>query len=187
VAICDKCGLAYGENYPPDQRYHRRRHDVFVNGPKIDLSDGVHLVLPTSPLRHRKAAQTAAGIFQWEMKYDFSAYHATSRDDFKRNRTRALIYVLAGRVVGLLVGREWRCRFYRTLPNEKAEERPETQCLRLDVVWVAEPKRRQGIGRCLVSDFLAELADLPLAVQPPISDGGRALLRSLGLTGFWIG
>jgi GNAT superfamily N-acetyltransferase len=185
--MCDKCGLAYGESYPPDQRYHRRRHDVFVNGPKIDLSDGVHLVLPTSPLRNRKAAQTAAGIFRWEMQYDFLAYRATGRDDFKRNHTRALIYVLAGRVVGLLVGREWRCRFYLTLPNEKAEERPETQCLRLDVVWVSEPKRWQGIGRRLVIDFLARLGGLPLGVQPPISDAGKAVLRALGLTEFWIG
>lgn len=186
MPTCEKCGLTYAEDDQSDRRYHNKRHDVYVNGPKVDLQDGVHLLSPGDPLRHRKAAEQAARVFSLEMKYDFPAYCATDRSDFANNGTRAVVYVMAGRLVGLLVHREWRCCSYLRVSSEKVKARPETRCLCLDIVWVSATTRRRGIGRRLVSTFLENLGDLPLAVLTPISDAGMALLSSFRLTGFWI-
>lgn len=170
-----------------DRRYHAKKHDLFTNGPKVNLASGVHLIRPASPLGFRRAAEDAAHIFQWQMKYDVRAYSATDRESFRKHKTLAAVYVVKKRVVGLLVERDWHCRFRVCLSTEKVEERTETICRRVDIVWVLESKRRQGIGKALLTDFVSRLAHKPLAVQLPMSQDGRALMRSLGIDQFWAG
>lgn len=184
---CETCGLLYSEADAADRRYHAKKHDLFINGPKVKVASGVHLVRPASPLHLRRAAEDAAHIFQWEMKYDVRAYSATDHRSFRKHKSLAVVYVAANRVVGLLVERDWHCRFQVRLSTEKVEERTETICRRVDIVWVLESQRRQGIGKALLTDFVSRLADRPLAVQLPISQDGRALVRSFGIDQFWTG
>ena len=46
--------------------------------------------------------------------------------------------------------------------------------------------RSRGIGKKLLTEFIGKLENKPLGVQWPISPDGERLLRSLGLTEFWI-
>lgn len=182
---CETCGLQYSES-PSDKRYHSKVHDTFVNGPRVDLSRGVHLIVPESPLKQREAVDEAARLFQSEMGYDFTSYCSISDDDFREHQTWASIYVCNSRIVGLLIERDWECTAQYSLSSNAIEKQPETLCRRLEVVWVLTSQRKKGIGKKLMEEFLQRL-QRPLAVQMPISADGQSLLRSLGLADFWVG
>jgi GNAT superfamily N-acetyltransferase len=186
--ICPICGLCYADDYPPDVRSHKKFHDLHVNGPKTKLPNGLHLVLPKSPLSHRNAAQAAAVLFKRELHFDFPSYWATSKDDFRDHRTVASIYVEDGRVVGLLVERDWGCIYKLRLGDDHyGDEQPEIECRRLDVIWVLKSYRGKGVGKLLLRSFVGRNTDKPLAVQVPISDDGQRLLRTFQWTEFWVG
>lgn len=103
MPTCELCGFVYGKD--PNMRSHLKAHDKFVNGPETALRDGIHLILPKSPLRDRRAAENAAKIFRQEMHYDKVCYYADAPGDFRKCKTSASIYVMNSRVVGLLAGR----------------------------------------------------------------------------------
>lgn len=119
--ICSVCGLHYLENYPPDVRYHKKVHDLHVNGPKIVLPDGLHLIVPKSPLPHRRATEQAALLFKHELRFDFSTYCAIDTEDFRQHRAIASTYVSQSRVVGFLVERDVQCAHQYRLGDEKLE------------------------------------------------------------------
>ena len=185
--ICLICGLCYVDDYPPDVRYHKKFHDLHVHGPKVKLRNGLHLILPKSPLPHRRAAQEASILFKRELHFDFPSYVATSKDDFRQHNTIASICVDAERAVGLLVERDSSCTRQLRLGDERySDEEPETGCRSLDVIWVISSHRGKGIGKQLLKSFIERNADKPMAVQVPISEDGERLLRSFQLTQFWV-
>jgi GNAT superfamily N-acetyltransferase len=185
--ICPVCGLCYAYDFPPDVRYHKRFHDVHVSGPKIKLPNGIHVVYPRSPMSQRRVAGEAARLFRREMKYDICSYYAESSDDFRKYNTTAWLFVSEGRAVGVLIGRDYECTLQFRLDNRAlSKEMPETLCRSLEIAWVLASHRNRGIGKQLLTAFLGKLESKPLAVQWPLSPDGERLLRSLGLTEFWI-
>lgn len=92
-----------------------------------------------------------------------------------------------GRAVGLLVGREYQCSLLFKLDDKaSSKEMPDTLCRSLEIAWVLASHRNRGVGKKLLTKFVARLESKPLAVQWPISSDGERLLRSLGLMEFWV-
>jgi GNAT superfamily N-acetyltransferase len=184
--VCSVCGLLYDSSTPADARHHKKFHDVYVNGPKTKLPDGIHCILPKSPFAHRLVAQEVARSCSRECSF-LLQYYANASEDFRAYKTTAFLYVAEGRAVGILVGREYSCSLLFRL-NDRASslEMPETLCCNLEVAWVLESHRNRGIGKKLLTEFIAKLDGKPFGVQWPISPDGERLLRSLRLTEFWI-
>ena len=106
--VCPVCGLLYDSCIPADIRYHKEFHDIYVNGPKTKLPDGVHIIHPKSPFAHRLVAQEAARSCSRECHF-LLQYYADAPEDFRNYKTTAFLYVSNKRAVGLLVGREYPC------------------------------------------------------------------------------
>lgn len=75
--ICPICGLLFASDILADVRHHKKFHDVHVNGPKTKMPEGIHLILPHSPLRDRLVAQEAASLLSRELNFRLP-YCATS-------------------------------------------------------------------------------------------------------------
>jgi hypothetical protein len=184
--VCPVCGLLYDNSLRADVRYHKEFHDIYVNGPKTKLPDGIHIILPKSPFAHRLVAQETARACSRECHF-LLQYHAATSEDFRKHKTTAFLYVSNGRAIGLLVGREYSCSLlFRLNDRASSQEMPETLCRNLEVAWVLASHRNRGIGKQLLTKFMGQLEGKPLGVQYPISPDGERLLRSLGLTEFWI-
>ncbi len=184
MTTCKLCGLSYSLKKASDIRCHRKVHDMFENGPHVELPDGIHLVVPESPLAYRRAAEAAAEIFQWEIKNDFPCYRATDKKDFREHRTSISLYVASRRVIGFLVERDCQGSVYYSLHKYSKKKSPKTLCRRLDTVWVINSQRRKGIAKRLATDFLQRL-DKPLAIRLPIPYEAKHLLRSSQITEFY--
>ena len=114
-------------------------------------------------------------------------YYANAPEDFRLYKTTAFLYVTAGRAVGILVGREYPCSLlFRLNDRASSQEMPETLCRSLEIAWVLASHRNRGVAKKLLTEFMARLEGKPLAVQLPLSANGERLLRSLGLTEFWV-
>src|SRR5438445_3016710 len=159
--VCPVCGPLYDSSIPADKREHKKFHDVYVNGPKTKLTDGIHIILPKSPLAHRLVAQATAMSCSRECRF-LLQYYAVAPEDFLKYKTTAFLYVSNGRAVGILVGREYSCSLlFRLNDRASSQEMPETLCHNLEVAWVLSSHRNRVIGKQLLTEFRRLLEGKP--------------------------
>lgn len=198
LEACPDCGLGYAHGYGPDERYHRRVHDVAINGPRTKVADGWHFITYQSRMSVQRLAQAAASLARYDTGYDFVSYCGVKKklDEFK---TIAVIRVLDGRVSGLLVSRERKCEYkvsldtfredrlesWRPTKGEHVEPHPRRA---VDMIWVVKKRRRQGLGSGLLKALAEHCQVRPedIAHMTPFREDALKLWRGYGLSTLYI-
>lgn len=191
---CEVCGMSFAPDYGPDMREHRRYHEEYVNGVKLQPLrndqvlydvDGFRVthVPPTAPVVHRRRAERVGRRANRETHYDFGVYQAGSEANADYN-----IQVFIGhrqeRGVALLVlsrrRHGWRATwtdYDLHRPPKKITERREGWTV--DFVWVLPKHRGQGLASrlLLVATAWAGASVTELAWQTPFEDAGARFVR----------
>jgi ribosomal protein S18 acetylase RimI-like enzyme len=195
---CAGCGWSYVQGYARDERFHRKKHDEVVNGSKAALPDGCHFLTHSSPIKHQRLAQAAAGVAQHETEYDIISFYAIKKK-FDEDGTIVAISVREARVCGYMVSRERLCQHTARLQDFAddgfgcwrpiaATEVEQHRRRALDMVWVLNAKRRRGIARELVQALAhhCQMEVRDLAHMTPFRADALHLWRALGLDNIFI-
>jgi GNAT superfamily N-acetyltransferase len=204
IRSCDDCGLTFALDVPADVRLHRRRHDSWRHGVRRRtlagdplvvgnaLPDGYQLTVcgPQAPRRLQDFAVTVARLANRETRYDFGVYHP--RDRWSREQDVHGVLAWHGdRAIGFLRAERREDEAYlvwtgdRPIPWRPARPPRWT----IGFLWIHHAHRRRGLGRALVA-AAAALAGIPVSEvgwNPPFTEAGAALARSLCPDGVWLG
>ncbi len=195
---CQECGLDYVRGSRSDERNHKKFHDRVVNGCKTKLPDGCHIVTHRSDIAMQKLAEAAASEALHETKYDHISFYADKKV-FDAEKTIAVITVSNGRVCGLVVSRERDCEckaqlqdfkqnhlhFWRPTKADKVQPQKRRA---LDMIWVLNSNRRQGVARRMVQ-ALAEHCKMKvgdLGHVTPFSEDALRLWQGFKLSTIYL-
>ncbi|CAM5608821.1 GNAT family N-acetyltransferase [Streptomyces hirsutus] len=106
-----------------------------------------------------------------------------------KDNARAYLLKANGHVVGYLVAHDTdHHRPWDLVDESPLGDADDTLRPRIDLVWVADAYRRQGVGATLVQaladDFGSPVAEVSWST--PISRSGRHLARRLSPSGIWV-
>ncbi|MCP3820320.1 ESCO1/2 family N-acetyltransferase [Streptomyces sp. A3M-1-3] len=186
------CGMSLRESGNGD-RAHTAHHAAWALGTRVPknlewLSD-LAVVTTQSPIAWRRLTYKVARMPQRENHYDFPSWSHLGEPEVTPDNVRAYLLKANGYVIGYLTAhdpnehRRWDLIDGSPYGDEDGTLRPS-----IDLIWVADAYRRQGVGatlvRALAADFGCEVADV--SWSSPISDAGRRLARRLSPEGIWI-
>lgn len=185
------CGMRREE--PSEDGRHSAHHMAWALGipvPKsLDWWGDLAVVTTQSPIAWRKLAYRVGRMPQRENRYDFNSWSHLSEPEQSPDNNRAYLLKANGYVIGYLAAHDtsehsrWNLMADSPRGDQDLTLRP-----RIDLIWVANAYRRNGLGALLVQslaeEFGCQIADVSWST--PISDAGQALARQLSPGGVWI-
>jgi hypothetical protein len=201
---CEDCRLHFAPNIPADVRRHRRRHDSWRRGVRRTtlagdplvvgdaLPDGYQLTVcgPQAPRRVQDFAVTVGRLANRETRYDFGVYHP--RETWTRDHDVHVLLTWHGdRAIGFLRAEQREDEAYTLWTGDRQIAlRPAVPPRwTIGFIWIHHAHRRRGLGRALVA-AAGELGGVPVSEvgwNPPFTEAGEALARSLCPDGVWLG
>lgn len=187
-----RCGMRLEADWGHAET-HAVHHAVWSFGVQVPRNlewlDDLAVVTTQSSIGWRRLVYKAARLPQKENHYDFRSWTHLGEPEKTEGDLRAYLLKANGYVIGYLVAHD--ADYHRSWdlvddsPDGDADERLRP---RIDLVWVADVYRRQGVGAALVQkladDFGCRVGDVSWST--PISDAGLNLARQLSPDGIWI-
>ncbi|MFF0451112.1 GNAT family N-acetyltransferase [Streptomyces sp. NPDC004609] len=187
-----RCGGTLEEGWN-DGREHADHHAQWALGlraPKnLDWLGDLAVVTTLSPIAWRKLVSAVARVPQRENHYDFSSWSHDGEPEETEDNVRAYLLKANGYVIGYLAAHDTsRHRFWDLTEGSPYGERDDTVRPRIDLVWVADAYRRQGVGAALVQALADGFGSSVVEVSwsAPISRSGLRLARRLSPGGVWM-
>jgi hypothetical protein len=165
VKHCEICHGNYVPALPEDIIFHRKHHDQFVNGVRVNVlkSDNVIfnsgeikiiVVSPKSSLQQRKRAETIALRAKRDTSFDFASYHS----DETQEKDSPLVFIgtIKNRAIAMLVFRKttktakvtWE--LYESKEIENIPLLPDVRW-KIAMIWTLGSKRQKGYAKQLVN------------------------------------
>ncbi|WP_435107188.1 GNAT family N-acetyltransferase [Nocardiopsis synnemataformans] len=186
------CGMSLQE--PGDNgKRHATHHAAWTFGiraPKNLMWWGsLALVTTQSPITWRKLVYQVARMPQRENHYDLNSWSHLGEVEVTPDNVRAYLLKANGYVIGYLAAHDTNQHHHWNLIDRSGRgDQDDTLRPRIDLVWVANVYRRQGVGATLVQaladDFGCKVTDVSWST--PISDAGLRLARRISPEGTWV-
>ncbi|MGW4049517.1 GNAT family N-acetyltransferase [Streptomyces sp. NPDC004779] len=143
-----------------------------------------------SSIAWRRLVYRVAKMPQRENPYDFRSWSHLGAPERSENNVRAYLLRADGRVIGYLAARDTdRHRPWNLDYGSPSGDIDDTLRPRIDLIWVADAYRRQGVGIALIR-ALADDAGVSVSEvswSSPVSKPGQQLARRLVPEGIWVG
>ncbi len=180
------CGGSSSDN-------HDRLHMLWREGVPIPKTAffrrEVAVVETTTPRQWRKLAYECARVAKRDGGYDFSSFDSPAAEpEPSPDRLRAYLFRAGGRAVGFLSVMDSHRNAWLDFAAGKTSDAVESVRPRVNLIFVAERWRRQGVATSLVT-AMAEDSGVPLDAVSwgmPFTREGRKLAGSLHPAGAWI-
>ncbi|MGW8359242.1 GNAT family N-acetyltransferase [Streptomyces wedmorensis] len=187
-----RCGRSLKDDWDSGQEHadHHTQWALGVRVPKnLDWLGDLAVVTTQSPIAWRRLVSKVARLPQRENHYDFSSWSHLGEPEETEDNVRAYLVKANGYVIGYLAARDTNDhRSWDLVDGSRYGDVDETMRPRIDLVWVADVYRRQGVGATLVQaladDFGSPVAEVSWST--PISRSGRQLARRLSPDGVWV-
>ncbi|MFB6628143.1 GNAT family N-acetyltransferase [Streptomyces sp. NPDC056374] len=187
-----RCGMSLKEDQDSG-REHADHHAQWAFGVRVPknltwLGD-LAVVTTQSPIAWRRLVSKAARLPKRENRYDFSSWSHLGEPEETEDNVRAYLLKANGYVIGYLAAHD--TDFHRPwdlVDGSQYGDSDETVRPRINLVWVADGYRHQGVGATLVQ-ALADDSGSPLTEvswSTPISRSGRRLAQRLSPKGIWV-
>ncbi|MEU4068404.1 GNAT family N-acetyltransferase [Streptomyces wedmorensis] len=186
-----RCGMSLEADW--NSREHTDHHAAWAFGlrvPKnLDWLGDLAVVTTQSPIAWRNLAYQVARLPQKENHYDFRSWSHLGEPEETEDNVRAYLLKANGYVVGYLVAHDTdHHRPWNMVDSSEFGDADGTLRARIDLIWVADAYRRQGLGATLVQaladDFGCQVTDV--SWSSPISTAGLSLARQLSPEGIWV-
>ncbi|MFF5931591.1 GNAT family N-acetyltransferase [Streptomyces hydrogenans] len=188
-----ECRCGFREHGGDDGHEHAGHHATWALGVRVPKNlfwpGDLAVVTTQSPIAWRRLVYKVAGMPQRENHYDFRSWSHLGEPEETEDNVRAYLLQSNGHVVGYLSAHDtdhhqpWDLREESPLGDADDTLRP-----RVDLIWVADTYRRQGVGATLVQaladDFGAPVTEVSWST--PISRSGLQLARRLSPDGIWM-
>ncbi|WP_327267247.1 GNAT family N-acetyltransferase [Streptomyces sp. NBC_01218] len=173
-----------------DHAGHHAQWAFGVRVPKnLDWLGDLVVVTTQSAIVWRRLVYKVAKMPQRENHYDFRSWSHLGEPEETEDNVRAYLLQANGYVIGYLAAHD--TDHHRPWDLGDASEfgkADDTLRPRIDLVWVADAYRRQGVGATLVQaladDFGSPISEVSWST--PISRSGRQLARRLSPDGIWV-
>lgn len=191
MATTCECGLGYVKGYPDDEKYHRRLHREYAQGPVIEVLSltpalethnnlTIHLVDSSVPIFNRRKIAHIAMVAQRSMPDYKTGYDGTVTEDDQR------LYVVREkkRAVGFLLTANCHGFWHLRWANEKVELVSKQPLLEtrptIARVWIAANYRKKGLAKQLICCAALNLGieENAFCWEMPFTAQGAALARS---------
>ncbi|MEU6661780.1 GNAT family N-acetyltransferase [Streptomyces sp. NPDC046821] len=172
---------------------HASHHTAWafgVRAPKnLDWWSDLAVVTTQSPIAWRRLAHRVARMPQKEDHYDFNSWSHLGEPEVTPDNMRAYLLQANGHVIGYLSAHDTsEHRWWDLLEESQEHDEDNTLRPRIDLIWVADVYRRQGVGatllEALAEDFGCQIADVSWST--PVSSPGLRLARRVSPEGIWI-
>lgn len=186
------CGMSL-QDRGDGGRGHTAHHAAWAFGiraPKnLEWPGNLAVVTTQSPIAWRRLAHRMARMPQRENRYDFNSWSHLGEPEATPDNVRAYLLKTNGHVIGYLAAHDTsRHRRWDLIDGARYGDPDDTLRPSIDLIWVADTYRRQGIGATLVQaladDFGCQATDVSWST--PISAAGRRLARRISPEGIWI-
>jgi GNAT superfamily N-acetyltransferase len=186
------CGMSLRETTEEDTE-HTSHHLAWTFGirpPKNLVWSGSMAVVTTqSSIAWRKLAYRVARLPQKENHYDFNSWFHLGTTEVTPDNVRAYLLKANGYVIGYLAAHDTNQHYrWDLVDGSRYGEQDDTPRPRINMLWVADIYRRQGVGatlvRALAGDFGCAISDV--SWSNPISEAGCHLARRLSPEGIWV-
>ncbi|MEV1009850.1 GNAT family N-acetyltransferase [Streptomyces sp. NPDC049881] len=186
------CGMSLRdlENGSKGHAIHHAAWTFGIRAPKnLEWWDDLAVVTTQSPIAWRKLTYQVARMPQRENQYDFNSWSHLSEPMQTASNVRAYLLQANGYVIGYLAAQDIN-QHHRWNLIEGSQHGEQDNTLRpcVDLIWVADFYRRQGVGATLVQaladDFGCQVTDV--SWSSPLSDAGRRLARRISPEAIWI-
>ncbi|MFJ3575882.1 GNAT family N-acetyltransferase [Streptomyces rubiginosohelvolus] len=174
-------------------REHADHHAAWALGVRVpknlDWLGDLAVVTTQSPIAWRRLAYKVAKMPQRESHYDFPSWTHLGEPEESEDNVRAYLLKAKGHVVGYLAAHDtYYHRSWDLVDESPFGDADDTVRPRIELIWVADAYRRQGVGAMLVQaladDFGCPVAEVSWST--PISRSGRQLARRLSPGGIWV-
>ncbi|GJF31738.1 hypothetical protein KNE206_44380 [Kitasatospora sp. NE20-6] len=172
---------------------HASHHGAWAFGVRVprnlDWWADLAVVTTESPIAWRKLTHQVGQMPQRENHYDFNSWSDLAEPRKSPENVRAYLLKANEYVIGYLAARD--TNQHRPWDLDGSEFGDEDGTLRplIDLIWVADSYRRQGVGanlvQALADDFGCRVTDVSWSW--PVSAAGRRLARRVSPGGIWIG
>ncbi|MFD0292006.1 GNAT family N-acetyltransferase [Streptomyces sp. NPDC127118] len=179
--------LVGGSNEHTD---HHTAWTFGIRAPKnLEWQSDLAVVTAQSPISWRRLANRVARMPQKEEHYDFNSWTHLGEPEETSDNVRAYLLKANGRVIGYLAAHDTsNHRSWDLIDGSQYGEEDLTLRPRINLIWVADIYRRQGIGatlvRALADDFGCQVPDVSWST--PVSGAGRRLARRGSSKGIWV-
>ncbi|WP_411084513.1 GNAT family N-acetyltransferase [Streptomyces sp. cmx-18-6] len=186
------CGMSLKGDWDGG-REHAVHHAAWALGLRIpknlDWLGDMAVVTTQSPIMWRRLAYQVARMPQKENHYDFRSWSHIGEPRETEDNVRAYLSKANGYVIGYLAAHDaGRHRPWDLVHSSRYGDEDNTSRPSIDLVWVADAYRRQGVGATLVQaladDFGCQVTDVSWST--PVSDAGRHLARRVSPKGIWV-
>jgi GNAT superfamily N-acetyltransferase len=186
-----RCGLPKQDG--DGSREHADHHAQWALGVRVpkslDWLGDLAVVTTQSPIAWRRIVYKVAKMPQSENHYDFRSWSHLGEPQKTEDNVRAYLLKADGHVIGYLAARDTgHHRPWDLAYDSQCGDADDTLRPRIDLIWVADAYRRQGVGaalvRALADDFGAPVTEVSWSA--PISELGRELARRLSPDGIWV-
>ncbi|MER8261835.1 GNAT family N-acetyltransferase [Streptomyces albidoflavus] len=193
LSLDHECRCGFRGQSGDDGRAHADHHATWALGvrvPKNLFWPGDLVVVTTqSPIAWRRLVYKVAGLPQRENHYDFRSWSHLGEPEETEDNVRAYLLKSNGHVVGYLTTHDTdHHRPWDLIDESPLGDADDTLRPRVDLIWVADNYRRQGVGAMLVQaladDFGSPVAEVSWST--PISQSGLQLARRLSPDGIWV-
>ncbi|MFH9613795.1 GNAT family N-acetyltransferase [Streptomyces pratensis] len=187
-----RCGMQLEAEWGRAEAHavHHAAWSFGVQVPKnLDWLDDLAVVTTQSSIGWRRLVYKVARLPQRENHYDFRSWTHLGEPEKTEDDRRAYLLKANGYVIGYLVAHDTDHHRSWDLADDSPDGDMDDRLRpRIDLVWVADAYRRQGVGAALVQkladDFGCQVGDVSWST--PISDAGLTLARQLSPGGIWI-
>ena len=186
------CGMSLQEP-TDDGKAHTAHHAAWAFGAQVpknlEWSADLAVVTTQSPIAWRRLAYKVARMPQKENHYDFRSWSHLGEPELTPDNMRAYLLKANGCVIGYLSAHDTNQHLrWDLIDGSRYGDEDDALRPRINLIWVADVYRRQGIGTTLVQaladDFGCQVADV--SWSSPISYAGRHLARRLSPEGVWV-
>ncbi|MEU6310232.1 GNAT family N-acetyltransferase [Streptomyces sp. NPDC047014] len=187
------CGMSLKDDWNGGKE-HTSHHAAWAFGIRaprnLDWWADVAVVTTESPIAWRKLTHQAGRMPQRENHYDFNSWSDLAEPRQTPDNVRAYLLKANEYVIGYLAARDsdQHIRWDLIDGSEYGDEDGTLRPL-IDLIWVANSYRRQGVGAKLVQvladDFGCQVTEV--SWSHPVSAAGQRLARRVSPGGIWIG
>lgn len=172
---------------------HAGRHAQWAFGVRVpkslDWLGDLVVVTTQSAIVWRRLVYKVAKMPQRENHYDFRSWSHLGEPEETEDNVQAYLLQANGYVIGYLATHDTdHHRPWDLVDESEFGKADDTLRPRIDLVWVADAYRRQGVGATLVQtladDFGSPISEVSWST--PISRSGRQLARRLSPDGIWV-